>query len=158
MGLFAVVLVAALALCGAGKATGRKAATDDEAFLALIASYERSQNTRDIGLLQSIIAPDVEVWLPAGQGQPVTGAAGAVKFFVSFFSSFQSINEVVTQRIVSGTSAAIAKVFNAVAANGCSISVPVIQNFESADSVTLRKIHGVWNTTLFNEQFGCHKK
>ncbi len=157
MGLFSVVLVALVAVA-LGKSTGRRAATNDEAFLALIDSYERSQNARDIGLLQSIVTPDVEVWLPAGQGQPVTGAPAAVKFFVSFFSSFQSINEVVTQRIVSGTSAAISKTFNAVAANGCAISVPVIQNFESADSVTLRRIHGVWNTTQFNEQFGCHKK
>ena len=152
MGL--VLIVTLMALCWA---SGPGGAMDDQAFLALIAKYETSQNTRDLGLLQSLLAPNVTVWLPAGQGAPVLGASAAIKFFVSFFSSFGSINEVVTQRIVSGTAAAIVKVFNAVAANGCSISVPVIQNFVSLDGVALSSITGVWNTTLFGQQFGCHK-
>jgi hypothetical protein len=153
-GLVRVAVLVALAAVGGSDAK----AVDEQSFLSLIASYEKSQNSRDIALLQSVVAPEVSVWLPSGQGDPLIGSAAAVKFFVGFFASFQSISEAVSQRIVTNSSAAIAKFFNAVAANGCAISVPVIQNFVSHDGVSLSAIHGVWNTTLFNEQFGCHKK
>ncbi len=133
------------------------ATNDDEAFLALIAKYEQSQNNRDVNLLQQLVTEGVEVWLPAGQGSPVLGQNAAVKFFIAFFGSFAKISEVVNTRIVSGTAAATAKTFNAVAANGCAISLPVLQTFESPDGLTLSSIRAVWNTTLFQEQFACHK-
>ncbi len=72
-------------------------ALTEEMMLNLVRSYEKSQNTRDAELLMKIVSPNITVWLPSGEGQPVVGQAAVKDFFVAFFGNFATFMENVSE-------------------------------------------------------------
>ena len=132
-------------------------AQTEQEVKTLLLTYEKSQNTLDATLCQSVFDVNATIHLPMGEA-PIVGRKNIYTAFLSFFASLNSLREVLqTPILVHKTGAGYSKTLFAVyKETGCDVILPAVQWFVINNSTKLIAEMGVvYNVTDFQTQAGA---
>lgn len=122
----------------------------------LIDQYELALNTMNVTMISQLFSQNATALLPAGN-TPIYGNGNITLAYAFIFAQLDpgSLNETINVELVNGDYGAIEQTYTARVGN-CSISLPVVQWFQSYDNMTIDLTGIVYNATAFANQVNCN--